>query len=263
MDGRRRRTTGGHARKLVQTCLAGDARHADMLDVSRISEVVHVGHLHQHPEIVPEISLASCSPSYPSVCLARDPDFGHLRVMSRLFGDFGALPPQRPKPSVHRHLGKRRWDDSIQATVSGSVGEPLQSVAQSREAWRSIEAAFIARMTRVAPSGVEVIPVGRHVLAESGPAEAPEWTGLGTLAGHSGSRPIELGIRSHRPACQHFRSFTPSEQSTHGRGEPTCAGQKHKIGDGSIKGGSVAGLVGFGVVQEHISILSLRHLGRR
>lgn len=44
----------------------------------------------------------------------------------------------------HRHLGKTRCDDAIQATVNEDSEEPWQSLAQDREAWHSIEQAFIA-----------------------------------------------------------------------------------------------------------------------
>lgn len=64
----------------------------------------------------------------------------------------------------HRHLGTRRWDGAIQATVSESMGEPRRSVAQNREVWQFLEAAFIARVTWVAASRTEEVSRGRHML---------------------------------------------------------------------------------------------------
>lgn len=43
----------------------------------------------------------------------------------------------------HRRL-RRRWDDAIQMMVSMVTDESWQSVAQNREMWQSLEAAFIA-----------------------------------------------------------------------------------------------------------------------
>lgn len=58
----------------------------------------------------------------------------------------------------HRPLGKSRWDDAIQATVSEHADEPWQCAAQDRETWHAMEKAFIARVTRMAPDRVEAIP---------------------------------------------------------------------------------------------------------
>lgn len=76
----------------------------------------------------------------------------------------GRLASQRRRhlPSTdcrgHRHLGKRRSNDTIQATVSDTTDEVWQSVSQIREVWRPTETAFIARVTRVAPSHVDAVP---------------------------------------------------------------------------------------------------------
>lgn len=55
-------------------------------------------------------------------------------------------------------VGKRRWDDAVQAAASDSMDEPRQVVAQNREAWQSLDTAFIARVTLVAHSRAEAMP---------------------------------------------------------------------------------------------------------
>lgn len=69
-----------------------------------------------------------------------------------------ALNTQNRLGRGHCHLGERRLDDAIQATLSDNAGEPWQVAAQNREASQSLEVASIARVTRMRPSRVEAVP---------------------------------------------------------------------------------------------------------
>lgn len=64
----------------------------------------------------------------------------------------------------HRMLGKRRWEDAVQATVSSENDLPWQCAAQGREHGHALEASFIARVARTADSSVDEMPRGRPML---------------------------------------------------------------------------------------------------
>lgn len=72
-------------------------------------------------------------------------------------------------------LGKRSWDDAAQARVSSETDTAWQSVAQDREQRHSLGAFVIARVTRVAPTQVEMIPRCRNMLRDADGLES-EWT---------------------------------------------------------------------------------------
>lgn len=69
-----------------------------------------------------------------------------------------------------RHLGTHWWDDAVQATISATIDEPWQVIAQDREAWHRLEAYFNARVTRMALARADLLLRGRHMIAESSPA---------------------------------------------------------------------------------------------
>lgn len=50
----------------------------------------------------------------------------------------------------HRHLGRRRWDDPMQATAAQHAEAMWQLLAQDREFWRGLEPNFITGVTRCA-----------------------------------------------------------------------------------------------------------------
>lgn len=66
--------------------------------------------------------------------------------------------------SGHRHLGRRCWDDIIQATTGQTSEAPWQRVAQDRAVRPGVGPQFIARATRTAPKVVERISPGRRML---------------------------------------------------------------------------------------------------
>lgn len=66
----------------------------------------------------------------------------------------------------HRLLGKRRWDDTIQATVDAVVEVPWHCHAQNRDEWKYLEKSFTARLLRRQASGLSEVPTGRHTLRQ-------------------------------------------------------------------------------------------------
>lgn len=112
----------------------------------------------------------------------------------------------------HRCLGKRRWDDAIQATASERAEEHLQRTAQDTDVWNTLEADFIARVARVEPRIVHAIRV----------AATCSRTGTPTLSGPDCRFDLSAGIRNPDPVRHAFSRIRSDTANRRARG-------KHKI----------------------------------
>lgn len=117
----------------------------------------------------------------------------------------------------HRRLGKRRWHDTIQATMSERTNEPWQCAARDRDVCHSMEQVFLARVTRMAPERVGLVPRGRHMLEEAGAEQSMDWALAGTAC-------IDASgfIRSNAS----LNSLACSKQFRQPHSEPSSAGEK-------------------------------------
>lgn len=118
-------------------------------------------------------------------------------------GDCG---PMNRQGRGHGCLGKRRWDDTIQATEAENTGEPWQSAAQDRDNWHAVEPAVLVRVTRMAPESVHPVPRGRHMLEAPESELTTEWT---RAAYHVGIREelMLLNSHTHAPAVPISHAF--------------------------------------------------------